>query len=109
MALTAFLLSMNSGPTSNSFLIETVITSTTKEPDNIEKTFFKRVFNTLQEQRKDSSPSVEYLIELILSTATDLFNEKGIDVLGSKKSPLSVYRETISNAVSIIKRSKSYT
>ena len=44
--------------------------------------------------------SVEYVTELILSTATGMFNKKEIDFLDLKKSPLDVYRESILNVVS---------
>lgn len=44
--------------------------------------------------------SVEYIRELILSTASGLFIKGDVDVLGKKKSPLDVYREAILTVVS---------
>ncbi|KAJ5972814.1 uncharacterized protein N7479_002732 [Penicillium vulpinum] len=76
---------------------KTVITSTTQEMDETESSFLQRVLNDLRTQKKNSSVSVENIQELILSTATSLFNKKDVEVLGNKKSPLSVYRAAILN------------
>ncbi|KAJ5214905.1 ankyrin [Penicillium chermesinum] len=76
---------------------KTIITSTTKEPEGIESSFFQRVLTTLRAQERSSWLSVEYVTELILSTATGMFNKKEIKFLDLKKSPLDVYRESILN------------
>jgi hypothetical protein len=80
--------------------LDTIITSTTQEIDEGETSFLQRVLVALQAQGKTSTVSVEFLKELILSTATGLFYKREIEVLGKRKSPLDVYREAILTVVS---------
>ncbi|KAJ5679666.1 ankyrin [Penicillium macrosclerotiorum] len=76
---------------------KTIITSTTREPAEVENSFFQRVLTALQMQEKNSSVSTQYMLDLILNTAIGLFNKRDIKVVNTRKSPLDVYRESIQN------------
>lgn len=82
-------------------LIETIITSTTKQPDDGENSLLQRVLNAVKDQEKNTSSfCARYLAELILNTATSLFSRREISISGTKTSPLDVFRDTIRDIVS---------
>lgn len=81
---------------------DTIITSTTKKSEGVERSFFQRVLSALRAQERNAQLSIEYLMEMILITATESFNRKDIKIFDLEKSPLDVYRESILNAVSTI-------
>ncbi|KAJ6016323.1 ankyrin [Penicillium herquei] len=79
---------------------DTIITTTTQMKEEI--SFFEHVLHNIKRHKKTISPSINDITRLILSTATGLFEKRGIDVAGSEsgqnlKSPLEVYRESILN------------
>ncbi|PCG93086.1 Hypothetical protein PENO1_085300 [Penicillium occitanis (nom. inval.)] len=64
--------------TSNMY--NTIITSTTEEPDDVTDTFLQRVLNNLQAQNGKTVSSITDVAEYIIATATSLFNAQDIEI-----------------------------
>jgi hypothetical protein len=85
------------------FRLDTIITSTTGEPDEVTNTFLQRVLNNLQAQNGKAVSSTEDVAEYIITTAISLFNAQDIEIDDSddgKRSPLEIFRESIQHVVS---------
>ncbi|RDW90751.1 uncharacterized protein DSM5745_02526 [Aspergillus mulundensis] len=74
---------------------ETIITSTSEEPDGSDNTFMQHMVNALNHQGKNSPTSDGSLIELIVNTAVGMFLRKNITIMDTRKSPLEVFRDSI--------------
>ncbi|KAL4903579.1 hypothetical protein BDW74DRAFT_155782 [Aspergillus multicolor] len=74
---------------------ETIITSTSEEPDGSDNTFMQHMVNALNHQDKNSPTSDGSLIELIVSTAVGMFRRKNITIMDTRKSPLEIFRDSI--------------
>lgn len=66
--------------------LETVITSSTKEPDDATTSFFQRVLTALQSKDKGSHRSLSQFIELALVETTSLLNAREIGILKQNNS-----------------------
>lgn len=87
--------------------LDTIITSTTEEPDEITNTFLQRVLINLQARNGNTISSIEDIAEYIIATATSLFNAQDIEIDHSDdgtRSPLDIFRETIQHVVSAVVR-----
>jgi hypothetical protein len=90
--------------------LDTIITSTTEEDKDIQKTFLQRVLDNLhrteldniQQNDKRASP-INHIAALIMDTARSLFNARDIEIYDSddgKIAPLDAYRQAIQDMVS---------
>ncbi|KAL2783079.1 hypothetical protein BJX66DRAFT_345275 [Aspergillus keveii] len=73
----------------------TMITCTPKEPDSSEKTFLEQVLGKLNPHSNNLTVTPELAAWMVISTAVSFFNRRQIRILGTEKSPLDVFQESI--------------
>ncbi|OJJ50141.1 hypothetical protein ASPZODRAFT_1115189 [Penicilliopsis zonata CBS 506.65] len=77
---------------------DTIITSTTHQPDDAQITFLQRILNKLRDQNGNSEFLVSDIVGLIMDTAANLFDAQEIEITNAekgKRSPMEIFRESI--------------